>query len=173
MIEIALDQYTDIFDEWDPAPFKRRAIDSDLELYLEGSSDEIPLQYPVELYFTIPAGSRNERMEAEVLNGLRNSFAFKRYLLKREIRKTNIRTLNYVVLGFVFLWGGAILLDQFPEKTLLSLVVDALIIGGWVFLWEAVSLFFFTNRELYYRYRTYKRWQNAPVIFRETALHKS
>lgn len=44
---------------------------------------------------------------------------------------------------------------------------SGLAITGWVFLWEAVSLFAFTNRELYQRYRTYKRLHNAPVIFRE------
>lgn len=47
MIEVALDQYTDIFSEWDPAPFKRRDLDSDLKLYLEECSEEIPFKYPI------------------------------------------------------------------------------------------------------------------------------
>lgn len=51
MIEVGLDQYANIFSQWDSAPFKRREIDPDLTLYLEGSSDEIPFRYPVELCF--------------------------------------------------------------------------------------------------------------------------
>jgi hypothetical protein len=167
MIEIALDQYADIFDEWDPAPFKRRSIDPDLELYLEGSAEEIPLRYPVELCFILPAGRRNEKLEEESLHGLKNSFAFKRYLLGREQRKTLLQITRCVVLGFAFLWFGTIFSERHQSQELLSLLAEALYIGGWVFLWEAVSLFFFTERELYYRYRSYKRWQNALVIFRE------
>lgn len=169
MIEIALDRYLDIFNEWDPAPFKRRALDSDLELYLEGSSEEIPLRYPVELCFTLPEGTRDETMEEESIDGLKNSFIFKIYLLKKELRKTNAQMLQDVILGFMFLWLGGIVSNQFADLAFLALVGESLFIGGWVFLWEAVSLFFFTNRELYHRYRIYKRLQNAPVIFRETA----
>lgn len=167
MIEIALDQYGDIFNAWDPAPFKRREIDPDLKLYLEGSSDEIPFQYPIELSFTLPQGKRNERMEEEARQGLKNSFIFKRYFLNKELKKTNSQTVMCIFLGFGFLWIGTIFSDRFEAKLLLSLLAEGLFIGGWVFLLEAVSLFFFTNRDLYHRYRTYKRLQNAPVFFRE------
>ncbi|PSB17086.1 hypothetical protein C7B61_10535 [filamentous cyanobacterium CCP1] len=167
MIEIALDQYSDIFNEWDPAPFKRRDIDPDLQLYLEGSSEEIPLRYPVELCFTLPPGKQDEKLEVEVRNGLKNSFAFKRYLLRREIKKTNLQIVRCIILGFVFLWFGSFFSERYGDQGWFSLLAEAIFIGGWVFLWESVSLFFFTERELFYRYRAYKRWQNAPVIFRE------
>ncbi|XPM57997.2 MAG: hypothetical protein EDM05_009505 [Leptolyngbya sp. IPPAS B-1204] len=52
---------------------------------------------------------------------------------------------------------------------LTSLLAEGIFIGGWVFLWEAVSLFFFTDLELYERYRAYKRLLNAPVFFREVS----
>lgn len=167
MVEVALDKYSDIFSTWDPAPFKRRELDPDLELYLEGSSDEIPYRYPIELCFTLPSDKRNPHMEQEVRNGLKNSFVFKRYLLSKEIKQTNTRMVMYLFIGFGFLLAGTLLSHHFEGKLLLSLLADGLFIGGWVFIWEAVSLFFFTNRELYDRYRTYKRLQSAPVIFRE------
>jgi hypothetical protein len=167
MIEIALTQYADLFNEWDPAPFKRRDLDPDLELYLEGSSEEIPLRYPVELYFLLPKGIRDEQLEQETRNGLKNSFIFKRYLLRKELRKTNAHMLRCVILGFAFLAIGTLSSNRLSEGWF-SLLSEALFIGGWVFLWEAVSLFFFANRELYHRYQIYRRLQNAPVIFRET-----
>lgn len=142
IIEIALDRYTDIFDEWDPAPFKRRSIDPDLELYLEVSSEEIPLRYPVELCFKVLNGNRDEKMEGEAKNGLSNSFVFKMYLLKKDLKKSNVQILRWIIYGFVFLWVGTAFPDQWTSKRLLSLLAEALVIGGWVFLWEAVSLFF-------------------------------
>jgi TM2 domain-containing membrane protein YozV len=173
MIEIGLDHYIDMFNEWDPAPFKRRSIDVDLELYLEGSSEEIPLQYPVELYFTVPAAAQNDQLEAESRSGLKNSFTFKLYLLQRELRKINTQMLRCALLGFVLLGVGKFALNQVGDTGLVSLLADALVIGGWVFLWESVSLFFFTNRELYYRYRLYKRLHDAPVIFRAVETDSS
>lgn len=167
MVEVGLDQYSDIFNSWDPAPFKRRELDPDLQVYLEESSNEIPAKYAIELCFTLPQGKRDERIEAETKQGLMNSFMFKRYFLKKTIKKTNTQILLCVFLGFVFLWMGTMFSNRFEGKLLFSLLSDALLIGGWVFLWEAVSLFFFTNRELYERYRLYKRLQGAPVVFRE------
>lgn len=80
MIEIGLERYENIFSEWDPAPFKRREIDSDLKLYLEESSNEIPFRYPIELYFLIPVNSYDGRLEEETRKGLANSFAFQLHL---------------------------------------------------------------------------------------------
>lgn len=168
MIEVALDQYADIFNEWDPAPFKRRDIDPDLEIYLEGSSEDVPLKHPVELFFTIPAGAYSKRLEAEARDGLANSFAFKLYLIKKQLKKTNELIGRSAILGFTLLWVGALLLKQFgDENVFLTLLIDAAVIGGWVFLWEAVYLFFYTNREIFYRYRLYKRLQQAPVVFQK------
>ncbi|WP_088889326.1 hypothetical protein [Leptolyngbya ohadii] len=165
MIEVGLDQYEDIFNEWDPAPFKRREIDSDLRLYLEESSDEIPFQYSIELCFIIPVSAYDSRIEAEARKGLINSFAFKLHLLRRQIRQTNVQMLRFVVLGFIFLAAAAIFNQKDEETIILSTLTEGVFIAGWVFLWEAVSLFFFTNRELYHRYQTYRRIQAAPVVF--------
>lgn len=169
MIEVALDQYADIFNEWDPAPFKRREIDPDLKLYLEGSSKEISFQYPIELYFTLPPGRQDDRIEQDTREGLKNSFVFTLYLLRKELRKTNTHMVRLTILGFAFLWIGTVFSDWAGGTLLVSLLGESLFIGGWVFIWEAVSLFFFTNRDLYHNYRTYKRLLNAPVFFREVA----
>jgi hypothetical protein len=167
MIEVALDKYTDIFNEWDPAPFKRREIDPDLQIYLETSSDEIPFRYPIELCFILPPDRWDEQLEQDTRKGLENTFKFKIYLLKRELRKTNTQTIRNILLGFIFLWVGTVFSKKFEASVPLTLLGEGLFIGGWVFLWEAVSLFFFTNQEHYHRYRTYNRLKNAPVIFRQ------
>ncbi|MGG6241066.1 hypothetical protein ACQ4N7_20785 [Nodosilinea sp. AN01ver1] len=168
MIEVALDHYTDIFSEWDPAPFKRRELDPDLQLYLESSADEIPAKYAIEVCFTLPPGTRSETLEKDVRAGLKNSVDFKLYLFKKEIRLINTRTARYIIAGL-----GTLLLARLAEpfdiNILTSVLTEGLFIGGWVFLWEAVSLFFFSNRDLYNRYRTYKRLRRSEVIFSEAA----
>ena len=169
MIEVALDNYTAIFNEWDPAPFKRRELDQDLQFYLEGSANEIPSRYTIELCFTLPPGGRNQLMEEEVRAGLQNSVNFKIYLLKKEMRLINTRTFRYIFAGLGTLWVGRLLSKPADVSDITAVLTEGLFIGGWVFLWEAVSLFFFSNRDLYQRYRTYKRLRNAEVIFQEAS----
>lgn len=167
MIEIGLDDYSDIFNEWDSAPFKRRDLDPDLQLYLESSSEEIPFRYPIELSFTIPQGSHDQLIETEIRNSLKNYFVFKLYLLRKELKQTNTQMLRFVAIGFFLLWVATKFSEQFEGFPFAAILTEGLFIGGWVFIWEAVSLFFFTNREIYDTYRIYRRLYKAPVFFRE------
>jgi hypothetical protein len=75
--------------------------------------------------------------------------------------------MRFLLIGFIFLSVATFFSAQTEAAVLLSVLIESVFIAGWVFLWEAVSLFFFTNGGLYQRYRIYKRWQNAPVFFRE------
>ncbi|AIE74550.1 MULTISPECIES: hypothetical protein [unclassified Synechocystis] len=167
MIEVALDSYADIFSEWDPAPFKRRDLDADLQIYLEAGAEDIPDRHGIELCFILPPGTRDMQAEKEFLTGLRNSFVFKTYQLRKEIKKDNHFILRYMVMGFALLWLGYTVPSRVSQGTISSIIADGIFVGGWVFLWEAVYLFFFTNRDLYMKHRTYRRLQRAPVIFRE------
>jgi hypothetical protein len=167
MIEIALDQYEDIFNEWDPAPFKRREIDADLELYLEGSAEEIPSRYPIELFFMLPQGKRNPALEEEARKAIKRFFGFKLHFLKLELRQITLRILNYLFFGFLLLWVGNTYPGHDSTRDWATLLAEGIIIGGWVFLWEAVSLFSFTSLEMYQRHRVYSRLLQAPIFFQE------
>ncbi|VXD19540.1 hypothetical protein [Planktothrix paucivesiculata] len=164
MIEIGLNHYTDIFNEWDPAPFKRREINPNLESYLLRSSDEVPFEKQIELCFMVSQGQRDEKMEKESRLGIKNSFTFKIYVFKKEIKQANSRIIYFVFVGLISLWMATIYSEN-STAVFPSVLFQALVISGWVFIWEAISLLFFKNREFYHRYRTYKRLQNAPVIF--------
>lgn len=167
IIEIALDKYSDIFSEWDPAPFKLRDTDPDLELYLEGCSDDIPFRYPLTLSFTIPKGIRKESIEDQARKGLRNSFNFKIYFLEKDMAKTNARTLLFILIGFAFLWVATIFPKQLTASVFPSILVEGLFIGGWVFLWEAISLILFKTTDLYHSRQIYRRLLQSAIVFRE------
>lgn len=167
IIEIALDKYSDIFSEWDPAPFKLRDTDPDLELYLEGCSDDIPFHYPLTLCFTIPKGTRNKHIEDQAKNGLKNSFNFKIYFIRKDITRNNTRILLFILIGFAFLWVATIFPKQLTSLVFPSILVEGLFIGGWVFLWEAMTLILFTSTELHHNHHIYKRLLNSSIIFRE------
>ena len=168
MIEIALTDYADIFNEWDPAPFKRREIDPDLVIYLENCSAEIPSQYPIELCFTVPGQIQNEQAEAASRNGIENSLRYLIYDIKEQHKANRNRILRFILLGLSSLWLAEASGNHPKADVFSSLLVQGIAIGGWFFLGEAGSLLFFANRNLRKRNLTYSRLKDAPIIFRAT-----
>jgi hypothetical protein len=165
-IEVALRDYGDVFSSWDPAPFKRRSLDPDLESFLEDSAIEIPARQAIQVGFVVDA-PRDATREAELRAGLANAYAFKRRLVRREMERTLRRVAVLVIAGLVALAAGTAIWTGTEGRAIVPLLGEALYIGGWVFVWEAVSLVVFTERELYDRYRVLRRIQAAPIVFHD------
>lgn len=167
IIEVALDDFTDIFNEWDPAPFKRRDLDPDLEEYLLSAVAEIPSKESIKLCFIMSPGKYNVEKEAEALAGLKNSFIYKRYQLKKQLGKNNSFAIRYLLSGFLFLWLSTVIPNYLAVVIASSLLSEGIFIGGWVFIWQAFNQIFFHNRELYIQHKYVKLLQLAPVVFRK------
>jgi hypothetical protein len=167
-VEVALRAYGDVFSSWDPAPFKRRSLDPDLEAFLEDSVIEIPAGQAIQVGFAV-AGARDAAREAELRAGLANAYAFKRRLVRREMGRTLRRVAVLAIAGLVALAVGTAIWTGGEGRAIIPLLGEALYIGGWVFIWEAVSLVVFTERELYDRYRMLRRIQAAPIVFHDAA----
>jgi len=166
IIELALDNYTDVFNEWDPAPYKKRDLDPAVSSYIMECSGEIPVKYPVTLSFQLPREKKELNKEKIVKEGLKTYFSFNLYLIEKDIKKINRRTVNYIVIAFIFL--AVVIFNEkiFMENVFLNIFMEGLFIGGWVFLWEAFNLFFFQKLEMNRSYREYKRLYHSPIIFR-------
>ncbi len=143
MIEVRLTDYADIFNEWDPAPFKRRDIDPDLMIYLEECSAEIPFRQAIEICFVIPAQIQNQQMEAEACSGIANSFIYDIHTLKTALKEVRLNIFRFVLFGFIFLGLADAIAEQPTETMLPSLLVQGIAISGWFFLGEAGTLIFF------------------------------
>ncbi len=171
IIEVSLNKYSDVFNEWDPAPFKNRDIDPDLKTFLEDSSTDIPLELPICLEFHIPRSRYSARSEEQVKSGLENNFIFMIHTIMKEVRRTNKRTFLYILISFVFLFSAYFLKGKLNMNVFLSILLEGQFIGGWVFLWEAFSLFFFTNNDLRKKLKTYRRFLDTEIRFVYTELN--
>lgn len=165
LIETALDRYEDIFNEWDPAPYKRRDLNPDLRRYLEDSSNDIPLRNAVELLFKAPVQVYNDAKECSTREGLATYLACEvdaaRKILRRLHRLSLINLCVAAVLLTAVTWIG-----RLENGTLLMAVLrEGLTIGSWVFTWELISLFFFRRFEFRRELKKWKRLASAEVCF--------
>jgi hypothetical protein len=163
LIEVALDRYEEIFNEWDPAPYKSRDLNPDLRRYLEDSSGDIPLRDPVELLFKAPAQIHDDAKECSAREGLSTYLACEVDAARVNLRRLrNLSFINFCVAA-VLLTATA-QLNRVHEAPLgLAVLRDGLTIGSWVFTWELISLFFFRRFELRRELSKWKRLARADV----------
>jgi hypothetical protein len=167
MIEVALDNYEDIFNEWDPAPFKRRDIDPDLRTFFEECSEEISLKHDIAIVFFLPKGEVDMEKQEKCVEGLRNFFRFNKYLGEKEMVRSRKNALKHLLIGVLFLVIAVLFEHQFEKDVLFDILVQGLFIGGWVFAWEAVSTVAFKHSELIYNIREWERFLDAPITFKK------
>lgn len=166
IIRVSIKNYNDIFNELDPAPFRRRDLDQDLVAYLDECSHDIPLKNKILLEFVSEMDIRDDTKEERIIKGFRNYYKFLILNVQREIASTYKKSLSYIVTSIVLLilsnYSGMLVENLF----LLKLIREGLNIGGWVFLWEAIALLVFKNRESRVEGRRYKRYLEVPISFK-------
>lgn len=166
IIEISLDNYNEIFNGWDPSPIKRRDLDPDLVNFMEVCSSDIPLKFSLELQFYIPEGQYNEDKENLSRVGIKNNFDFTSHFIRKEINQIGKRIILCIMMAIAFLSVGYLSGQRVETNVVTSILIEGLSIGGWVFLWEAFSLFFFSRQEVYSRLKTYSRFQDTEISFK-------
>ena len=72
----------------------------------------------------------------------------------------------YAVSAFAFLTVRYMSRLGVPANLLTTILTEGLSIGGWVFLWEAFSLFFFSGQEASNQLKRYVRLLDTKVIFK-------
>lgn len=165
IISVAIEKYADIFNELDPAPFRKRDLDNDLRVYLEESSLDIPLKHKIVLQFNIANDPKEPEKERRIKSGLETYFTFVRNELETKIRKSREKSAIYTISSFLLLATSYFLRTSLIGGTVLATLFEGITIVGWVFLWEALSTLLFKNRDIRQRHGHYKRLSNASIVF--------
>jgi len=153
-IPISIERYEDFSLRLDPSPASKRDLAPDLVDYLRQCSDEIPCRYPIKLKLNICEDKRDSKREQNCLDSLKNYFQHEIFVERSDIRHRRADSLKYLLVSFLFLT-----LYIVTEKLLLiaffsEFLREAVLIGGWLFMWEAVSVNFI---EMDKHYETIKK----------------
>jgi len=164
LIEVSLDDYDDVYDEWDPAPFKRRFIQKEFDEFIVDSADDIPLEYNIIVVLYLPEDKKDPNKEIAVEAAYRNYYSYELDKIDKGRAKLKKKNISYLLMAFSFLTIGYFF--QFgKESIVLDVIKEGIFIGGWVFLWEFFTITFITRRELYGQHKAYKRIFDSPIKF--------
>lgn len=165
-IDIDLDFYRELYSEWDFSPQYNRDLDEDLLEYLSACCEEIPRRYRLAISMCLPESVRNPLKEERATRGIHNFFT---YLIRRETNRSKsyyIKVLKFLLVGVILLIFAGLLENFLAEIPHTDLLVEGLIIGAWVSIWEVFSILFFKLSDHRKAIANYRRLLGAGIEYR-------
>lgn len=164
VIEVDLNSYVEIFNEWDHSSYKRRDISPDLTKFLEECSNDIPERFNLEISFYLPNEIRDENKEKIITEGIKTCYDFYAHFEQRKLNSNYKRMINSVFISFILLLFYFIFTTRI-RSIIWEAFAQGFLVGGWVFMWEAISFFFFGRVEIKSVIRNYERLRDARISF--------
>ncbi|HPG43096.1 MAG TPA: hypothetical protein PLJ98_04725 [Acholeplasmataceae bacterium] len=168
LIEVSLEDYSELFNGWDASPVRRKDLEPELLDYLEEAGTEIPIKQSIELVFYLPKDKRDAERDERSITTIQNNFKVVNQMIQKKIERNYRRLLVYVTLSLIFLVAAYLLRNVTTLSLLTNIMIEGFFIGGWFLLWEAFSLFFFDTHEYKIRQKIFKRFIDSKIIFKET-----
>lgn len=164
LIEVSLDNYDDVYDDWDASPFKKRDIEDEFNDFVLNSSQDIPLNYDISIVLYLPASKKDYQKEATLVSAYLNYYGYAIERLNKVKSNLHQKIISYLLLS-TFLLSIGYFFFRGDQNIFTNVLHEGIFIGGWVFLWEFFTSIFITKRELQEEYRLYRRLYQSEVKF--------
>ncbi|MFH1256282.1 MAG: hypothetical protein V1494_03225 [Candidatus Diapherotrites archaeon] len=146
-ISLWLDDYNDIFSDFDPRSYSERAMSEDFLNEAKRRIKENPSGI-TELSFLVPAGKRDQKAEEIIKKRLRAHFKLQFSRLKKESFNSTKKGLLLVFLGIITMFIATYVLLQIKADDLWSnFLVILLEPAGWFLFWEGLGIAFFRQKK--------------------------
>jgi hypothetical protein len=163
IIEVSLDEYEDVYDEWDPSPFKKRDIEDEFDDFIWDSSNDIPLKFKIKIVLYLPMAQKNEVKEKALREAYDNFYSFRLIRAFKKQKQIQKKILTYLMMSLTFLYIGYFYSAE--SGIVMSVLKEGIFIGGWVFLWEVFTLIFITLGEERKVFKIVKRLLDTEICF--------
>ncbi|OPZ89582.1 MAG: hypothetical protein BWY74_02658 [Firmicutes bacterium ADurb.Bin419] len=166
IIDIALENYLEFFNEWDNSPIRKRDIHPELTQFFDECSEDIPISKKIEIVFSINTDVIITEKEEQIRVSYRNYYNSLQRLVKRKTERFFKVSAILLFTSLVLLSAYALLSSISKHTIVAEVLLESLLIGGWVFTWEAVHLLFLDIIEPFRRRREIKRFLETELKFK-------
>lgn len=139
-IPVVFNSYANIFKKIDDSPMRRKDLTNELTTFLIESANEIPTSCQVEIAIHIHKEHADPIQEDNVIKGIKNYFSYLAHRTSQDMANKKRRAIKYVFFSFLFITTTVMIRSFILPGMLMNIVSEGLTIGGWVFLWEAISI---------------------------------
>lgn len=164
-ISLWLEDYEDIFSDFDSRPYSERALSGDFLHEAKNASRDKP-SGGLELRFLIPKNKRDQRKEMLIRSRLLDHFGKHHRRLHKESRKVVSHGIIFMIAGVTFMLLASILMPMQSGSNVLSNFLFVLLQpGGWFFLWEGLKFILFESKRESHDLSFYDKMTRCSIIF--------
>ena len=162
-IVIALDDYDDLFSDFDIRGFGERALSWDLLDELHVRLRRTRKLADLDIVFILPSALRRSDHELLIVERMRSFFEERRENYFREDRKAKRQSLLYLAVGLVLSIGANLVVERF---SFLPLFGDFVLIPSWFFVWSGFDLLITNRKEISRKRKYYEALSSSRTLFR-------
>jgi hypothetical protein len=170
IIQVKVDDVSQLFNTLDPTPFRERDLDKDAEDFIVGWMRELSQRKPVEIIIYVrdtAAQKLNPQQVREALNGY---FAYRANAFTKELKELfrvgrRSAIIGLTVLAICMLLSSAVA-ALFGKSDFSRYVSEGLNILGWVANWNPIEIFLYDWWPVVQRRNLYRRLSKVNVTVR-------
>jgi ABC-type spermidine/putrescine transport system permease subunit I len=156
-----------LFNTFDPSPFREKDLDSGVEQFLVGWVRELPPGTPFRIVVHLPAEEAAKPEAAEIAAAFAHYFRDRVEVSTQELRELLRIGWRSLLIGIVVL-VACLIASQVAAKaianaTVSRVVEESLIIVGWVANWRPIEIYLYDWWPIMRRVRLYRRIAAAYV----------
>lgn len=166
-IDLRVDDPQQLLDMLDPFPFRERGLDGEVDEYICEHAGEVPPNTHLAIAVHLPAAQAAGALAQSLPTIVQQHFAHQAERRSGELAKLFSVGRKALFVGLVVLAlclvAGQSLVNLFPHSRLAEVVMEGLVILGWVANWRPMEIFLFDWWPLVQERRLYRRLARAGV----------
>jgi hypothetical protein len=167
LIEVRVAELAQLFNAWDPSPFREKDLDPNAEEFIVEWARDIPDTKSLGLvvYLDRPAGMPEE--STLLRDAIHEFFSHKAVETRQSLRQLFRVGRKSLVIGLACLVTsiaiGNFVANALSDSTLGEVMRESLLIGGWVAMWRPLEIFLYDWWPIRAEARLYDRLRVMPV----------
>jgi len=166
LIEIKLSSVVQLFNTFDPAPFHAKELDFDAERYIVDIVKDFPTGTPCKIVIYLPPDLLATDRAKQIIPAIKNHFEYKMLVTDRKLRARFRYGRGALLIGLTFLFIALVarqLVAGIGNHLLAVLITDALLIIGWVAMWEPVIVLLYQLWPIHQQKKIYERISTMEI----------
>lgn len=160
MIEISVESYERILNNWESHISNKKHLDTQLNNYLESCINRDSRRGTKSLNIKLPKEVKDREKEKITRHTFKSHYKSKLKLLKKEALNKVLKIVLLSLFGLIFL-----ILKENTFSNLSPTIKSIINISGWVLIWNAVYSLFISSFNLCRRFYKNKKLQKLNITF--------
>jgi hypothetical protein len=143
LIEVKLTSIMQLYNSFDPAPFHEKELDTDAEKYIIDTIKDLPAKTEFKLVIYLPPELAESEGAKTLSTAIHNHFRYRTLVAERNFRRHFRYGRVSLIIGLSFLAVALVARQMVSHASTLFLAqffADALLIIGWVAMWEPITV---------------------------------